>query len=80
MAGWRKERRRLLKEDDLEEALDTFRQTVNKIHSGPDRLEGFDEALFAELVEKVTAESRTRIHFHLRGGMELAERVQEDTK
>ena len=32
------DRRRLLKEDDLEEALDAFRQTVNKIHSGPDRL------------------------------------------
>ena len=80
LAELRKERRRLLKEDDLEEALDTFRQTVNKIHSGPDRLGRFDEAQFAELVEKVTAESCSRIRFHLRGGMELAERVQEDTK
>lgn len=80
LAELRKERRRLLKEDDLEEALDAFRQTVNKIHSGPDRLKGFDEALFAGLVEKVTAESRSRVHFHLRGGIELAERVQEDTK
>lgn len=78
LAELRKERRRLLKEDDLEEALDAFRQTVSKIHSGPDRLEGFDEALFSDLVEKVTAESRSRIRFHLRGGIELAERVQED--
>ena len=70
----------MLKEDDLEEALDSFRQTVSKIHSGPDHLEDFDETLFSDLVEKVTAESRTRIYFHLRGGMELAERVQEDTK
>ena len=75
LAELRKERRRLLKEDDLEEALDTFRQTVNKIHSGPDRLEDFDETLFSDLVEKVTAESRSRIRFHLRGGIELAERV-----
>ena len=78
LAELRKERRRLLKEDDPEEALDTFRQTVSKIRSGPERLNSFDEALFAELVEKVTAESRSRIRFHLRGGMELAERVQED--
>ena len=80
LAELRKERRRLLKEDDLEEALDSFRQTVSKIHSGPDHLEDFDETLFSDLVEKVTAESRSRIRFHLRGGMELAERVQEDTK
>ncbi|MEY8262331.1 recombinase family protein [Oscillospiraceae bacterium 50-60] len=78
LAELRKERRRLLKEDDLEEALDAFRQTVNKIHGGPDRLEGFDETLFSDLVEKVTAESRSRVRFHLRGGIELAERVQED--
>ena len=78
LAELRKERRRLLKEDDLEEALDSFRQTVSKIHSGPDHLEDFDETLFSDLVEKVTAESRSRIRFHLRGGIELAERVQED--
>nr|WP_325223463.1 recombinase family protein [uncultured Oscillibacter sp.] len=78
LAELRKDRRRLLKEDDLEEALDAFRQTVNKIHSGPDRLEDFDETLFADLVEKVTAESRSHVRFHLRGGIELAERVQEE--
>lgn len=78
LAELRKDRRRLLKEDDLEEALDAFRQTVNKIHSGPDRLEDFDETLFADLVEKVTAKSRSHVRFHLRGGIELAERVQEE--
>ena len=78
LAELRKERRRLLKEDDLEEALDAFRQTVSKIRGGPEQLEDFDEALFSELVEKVTAESRSRVRFHLRGGIELAERVRED--
>lgn len=78
LAELRKERRRLLKEDDLEEALDAFRQTVSKIRGWPEQLEDFDEALFSELVEKVTAESRSRVRFHLRGGIELAERVRED--
>ncbi len=41
LAELRKERRRLLKEDDPEEALDTFRQTVSKIRSGPERLNSF---------------------------------------
>ncbi len=80
LAGLRKERRRLLKEDDLEETLEAFRQTVNKVRGGPGRLESFDEVLFTDLVEKVTAKSRTCVCFHLRGGIELTEQLQEDAK
>ena len=77
LAELRKERRRLLKEDDLDETLDAFRQTVTTVRSGPDRLKGFDEALFAGLVKRVTAESKTRVRFQLRGGIELTEQLQE---
>ena len=37
----------------------------------------FDEALFADLVEKITVESQTRIRFRLYGGIELAEQLRE---
>ena len=80
LANLRKERRRLLKEDDLEETLEAFRQTVNKVRSGPRSLENFDEILFAGLVEKITAESQARVRFRLCGGIELAEQIQEDEK
>ena len=73
----RRERRRLLKNEDIEDVMDTLRQTVDIIHSGPDRLGSFDEALFADLVEKITAESQTRIRFRLYGGIELAEQIRE---
>lgn len=52
----RRERRRLLKNEDLEEVMETLRQTADMIHNGPERLEGFDESLFADLVEKIIAE------------------------
>ena len=73
----RRERRRLLKNEDIEEVMDTLRQTMDLIHNGPDRLDSFDEVLFADLVEKITAESQTRIRFHLYGGIELTEQLRE---
>ena len=73
----RRERRRLLKNEDIEEVVDTLRQTADIIHSGPERLDSFDEALFADLVKKITAESQTRIRFRLYGGIELTEQFRE---
>ena len=73
----RRERRRLLKNEDIEEVMDTLRQTADLIQSGPERLERFDEVLFADLVEKITAESTTRLRFRLYGGIELTEQIRE---
>lgn len=77
LAELRRERRRLLKNEDIEEVMDTLRQTADIIHSGPEQLNSFDEALFSDLVEKITAESQTRIRFRLYGGIELAEQLRE---
>ena len=49
----RAKRRRLLRNDDISEMAETLRQTMDTLHQGPERLEEFDEALFAELVEKI---------------------------
>ena len=73
----RRERRRLLQNEDLEDTMDALRQTADIIQTGPDRLEGFDETMFADLVEKIIAESQTHVRFHLHGGIELAERLRE---
>ena len=76
----RRERRRLLKNENLEDVMESLRQTVNTIHNGPDRLDGFDALLFTDLVEKIIAESQTRIRFRLRGGIELTEQLREVTR
>jgi len=73
----RRERRRLLQNEDLEEVMEALRRTADTIHAGLDRLDGFDEDLFADLVEKITAESQARIRFRLWGGIELTEQLPE---
>lgn len=71
----RRERRRLLEHDDIEDAIGRLHQTADTIKAGPERLDAFDEVLFEELVEGIVAESQTRIRFRLHGGIELAEKV-----
>ena len=66
----RGERRRLLKNNDIQDTIDALRQTADIVCDGPERLEGFDEALFDELVEKIVVESQTCIRFRLHGGIE----------
>ena len=77
LAELRRERRRLLQNEDLEDVMEALRQTADTIHAGPERLDTFDEILFADLVERITAESQTRLRFRLRGGIELTEQLRE---
>lgn len=72
----RRKRRRLLNNEDLEETVEAIRRTADIIQGGSERLETFDEALFTDLVEKIIAESQTRIRFRLCGGIELAEKLR----
>lgn len=69
----RRERRRLMKNEDIKETLEALQGTVNVIHNGPERLERFNESLFTELVDKIIAEPKNRVCFHLHGGIELTE-------
>ena len=71
----RRERRRLLEHDDIEDTIGRLHQTADAIKAGPERVDTFDEDLFEELVEEIVAESQTRIRFRLHGGIELAEKV-----
>ena len=75
----RAKRRRLLKNDDIGETAEALRQTVDVIRQGPEQLEMFDEALFAELVEQIVV-SPTELRFRLYGGIEVEERIREDKR
>ncbi len=72
----RRERRRLAENEALDETIDMLRNTESVIRNGTEQLNAFDETLFDELVEKIVAESTTRIRFRLRGGLELAEQIE----
>lgn len=70
----RRERRRLMKNEDIEETLEALQGTVDVVHNGPERIESFDETLFAELIGKIIIKSKTCV-FHLHGGVELTEAI-----
>ena len=73
----RAERRRLLKNEDIDDAIDALQRTADLIQCGPERLEGFGEGLFHDLVERIVVESQTCVRFWLRGGLELTEQLRE---
>ena len=75
----RAKRRKLLKNDDISEAVETLRQTVEAIRQGPERLTEFDEDLFTGLVERITV-GPSGLRFRLNGGIEVTERLREDGK
>ena len=77
LAQLRDQRRRLLQNEELDELISPIYQTVDIIHNGPERLEAFDEALFADLVDHIIIDSQTSIRFRLRGGIELREQIRE---
>ena len=72
----RGERRWLLENEVLDETMDAIRKMTAVIKNGPEQMNIFDEDLFDSLVEKVIAESQTRIRFRLYGGLELAEQLE----
>ena len=73
----RVERRGLLKNEDIDDAIDALQQMVDLVRHGPERLMEFDEGLFRSLVEQIVVESQTCVRFRLQGGIELKEPLKE---
>ena len=76
----RGERRKSAENEALGETIEAIRKVINVIQSGPEHLSTFDEGLFNSLVEKIVAESQLCVRFHLYGGLELTERLEEPTR
>ena len=76
LAQLRRERRRLVENETLDEVMDALRKVRQTILDGPEQMDDFDDELFESLVEKIIAESQTEIRFRLYGGLELRERLE----
>lgn len=72
----RAKRRRLLKNDEISEAAEALRQTIEVIRQGPERLDKFHETLFEELVERIIV-TPDSLRFRLYGGIEVTEQIRE---
>ena len=72
----RRERRKLLYNEDIDEQVDAIRQTIDTIRNGPDTLSSFDEILFTKLVERIVVDTQSTIRFQLYGGFEFQETLE----
>lgn len=72
----RRERKRLLQNEQITETIDLLNQTITCINSGPERLTKFDAELFESLVIRTIAEPNNTIRFQLAGGIELTESME----
>ena len=70
------ERRKKLSEDEDDAWLDSLRE-LNEILENTDPSAEFDEKLFEQLVQSIIVDDCTQLTFHLLGGIELAERINE---
>lgn len=76
----RRERRQLLRNEDIEDVIDAVKRTVSTLQDGPETLPAFDETVCSDLVEKIIVEAQTRIRFRLYGGIELMEELRESRR
>ncbi|RHR11303.1 recombinase family protein [Pseudoflavonifractor sp. AF19-9AC] len=72
----RRERRKLLCNEDIDEQVDALRLTINTIRNGPETLSSFNEALFTKLVELIVVDTKSTIRFQLYGGFEFQETLE----
>jgi len=72
----RAERRRLLREDENNDALAALRALDDTLAAIEETQTAFNEDLFAEIVLGIAAVSQTELRFRLRGGLELTETIE----
>ena len=72
----RVERRKKLAEDEDDLWLKSLRE-LSDILEETEPTAGFDEELFGRIVESITVDDHTRLTFHLLGGIELTESINE---
>ena len=72
----RRERRKLLCNEDMDEQADALRLTIDTIRNGPETLSSFDEALFSKLVEGIVVDTQSTIRFQLYGGFKFQETLE----
>ena len=72
----KRQRRLLQAAEDEGNTEEGIRDLIRTVEGGPERLDEFDEALFGEMVERITADSQSLLRFRLIGGIELTERIK----
>jgi DNA invertase Pin-like site-specific DNA recombinase len=75
LAELKHQRRMLMESEDDEDIVEDIKGLIRIVENGPEMLAAFDEVLFADMVDKVIADSQEQIRFRLTGGIEFTERI-----
>lgn len=73
------EKERLL-DNEQDEVLRQTEELIEILEHEPDFIDGFDEELFGELIDKIIVESNDRLVFRLKNGLELAESIERTVR
>ena len=65
---------------DGDTTIQDTREILDILETGPDLLDAFDAELFGELIDKIIVESNEKIHFRLKNGLELPERIERTVR
>ena len=55
-------------------------ELIEILETGPDFLDTFDAELFGELVDKIIVDSKERLRFRLKNGLELTETIERTVR
>ena len=76
LSDLKRQRRMLLEQNERE--VETIKKLKELLHIMKEATitDGFNEQIFADIVEKVIADSQEQLRFQLLGGLELAEQIK----
>ena len=69
-----------LRDMEYDESSDTTQQLQEILLAGPEILDTFDEELFCELIDRIILQSKTKIRFRLKNGLELPESIERTVR
>lgn len=75
-----KQQKESLLEKEDNEIIENTKQMIEALQEGPEYVDGFDEELFCELIDRIIVESNTRIRFRMKNGLELPESIERTVR
>ena len=75
----KQEKERLLADGD-DDAIPRTRELLETLETLPEFLPAFDGEIFADLVERITADGDGRLRFRLKNGLELTETTERSVR
>ena len=60
--------------------MNLTREMIDSLENGPELLTEFDPDLFTDLIEQIIVDSKDRVRFRLRNGLELTENIERTSR